>query len=182
MKVVLALQHGEIPPHLHLEHPNPYIPWDDFPIVVPTQRQDWPARRGPRTAGLSSFGFSGTNAHLVLEQAPESHAVPPREDRPEHVLVLSAKNPQALTELAERYHDQLEHEKHFSDVCYTAATGRAHFSHRLAVLCSKYGACPEATACRCRGKTCCRSGAPESRKSVTWKACFPVHWAGFSSM
>lgn len=133
MKVVLALQHGEIPPHLHLEHPNPYIPWDDFPIVVPTQRQDWPASRGPRTAGLSSFGFSGTNAHLVLEQAPESHAVPPREDRPEHVLVLSAKNPQALTELAERYHDQLEHEKHFSDVCYTAATGRAHFSHRLAV-------------------------------------------------
>ena len=133
IKVILALQHGEIPPHLHLENPNPYIPWDDLPIVIPTQRQDWPARRGPRTAGLSSFGFSGTNAHLVLEQAPDSHAVPLREDRPEHVLVLSAKNPQALTELAERYHDQLEQEKHFSDVCYTAATGRAHFSHRLAV-------------------------------------------------
>ena len=136
IKVILALQHAEIPPHLHLEHPNPYIPWDDLPIVIPTQRQDWPARRGPRTAGLSSFGFSGTNAHLVIEQAPESHAVPRREDRPEHVLVLSAKSPQALTELAERYHDQLEDEKHFSDVCYTAAAGRAHFSHRLAV-CAK---------------------------------------------
>ena len=136
IKVILALQHGEIPPHLHLEHPNPYIPWEDLPVVIPTQRQDWPARRGPRTAGLSSFGFSGTNAHLVLEQAPESHAVPLREDRPEHVLVLSAKSSQALTELAERHYHQLEEENHFADVCYTAASGRAHFSHRLAV-CAK---------------------------------------------
>lgn len=133
IKVILALQHGEIPPHLHLEHPNPLIPWEDLPVVVPTQRQDWPSRRGPRTAGLSSFGFSGTNAHLVIEQAPESHAVPMRQDRPEHVLVLSAKNSQALEELAERYHEQLDKETHFSDVCYTAASGRAHFSHRLAV-------------------------------------------------
>ncbi|MEE2781456.1 MAG: SDR family NAD(P)-dependent oxidoreductase [Planctomycetota bacterium] len=134
IKVILALQHGEIPPHLHLQNPNPYIPWDDLPIVVPTQKQDWPVRRGPRTAGLSSFGFSGTNAHLILEQAPESHAVPPAETRPEHLLVLSAKSSHALSELTDRYCDQLENAEHFPDVCYTAATGRAHFPHRVAVL------------------------------------------------
>ena len=134
IKVILALQHGEIPPHLHLENPNPYIPWDDLPIVVPTQKQDWPSRRGPRTAGLSSFGFSGTNAHLILEQAPELHAAQPKEGRPEHLLVLSAKSSHALTELTDRYCEQLESAKHFPDLCYTAATGRAHFPHRLAVL------------------------------------------------
>jgi malonyl CoA-acyl carrier protein transacylase len=133
IKVVLALRHGEIPPHLNLKQPNSYIPWDDIPVVVPTQLQVWPSRRNRRIAGVSSFGFSGTNAHLVLEQAPDLPEVRPENDRPKHLLVLSAKSEQALKELAGKYHDALDQPLHFPDVCYTAATGRSHFTHRLAL-------------------------------------------------
>ncbi|MCP4512191.1 MAG: type I polyketide synthase, partial [Fuerstiella sp.] len=133
IKVVLALRHGEIPPHLNLQQPNSYIPWDDIPVVVPTQLQVWPSHRSRRIAGVSSFGFSGTNAHLVLEQAPDLPEVRPENDRPKHLLVLSAKSEQALKELAGKYHDALDQPLHFPDVCYTAATGRSHFTHRLAL-------------------------------------------------
>ena len=72
MKVVLALQHQEIPGHLHLQELNPKIPWPKFPLEIPTAARQWPAINGQRLAGVSSFGFSGTNAHVILAQAPES--------------------------------------------------------------------------------------------------------------
>ena len=70
LKVVLSLQHGEIPPLLHLTEPNPYIPWAELPIDIPTQRTRWAPPNGRRIAGVSSFGFGGTNAHIVVESAP----------------------------------------------------------------------------------------------------------------
>lgn len=110
MKVILALQHKQIPPHLHLTTPNPYIPWDRLAIEVPRQLTPWPTTNEPRRAGLSGFGMSGTNAHLIIEEAfnesitdtayAEQLAL---SDRPLHVLSLSARNEPALRELAKRY-------------------------------------------------------------------------------
>ncbi|RIL12529.1 polyketide synthase [bacterium] len=72
IKTVLALHHGEIPPHLHLTRPTPHVAWSALPITVPTRRTPWPEGPGPRLAGVSAFGFSGTNAHVVLESAPST--------------------------------------------------------------------------------------------------------------
>lgn len=68
IKVVLSLQHKQIPPHLHLKTPNAYIPWQKFPIVVPTELTPWQAHEGSRLAGVSSFGMSGTNVHVIVEE------------------------------------------------------------------------------------------------------------------
>jgi acyl transferase domain-containing protein len=136
IKVVLALQHRTIPPHLHLTQPNPYIPWADLPIVIPTQCMSWPGDTDRRIAGVSSFGASGTNAHVVLEEAPERKAPPNESARPTHLLALSAKSAQALTHVAERFADYLATNSAASlpNVCFSANTGRSHFPHRLAVL------------------------------------------------
>ena len=74
IKVALALQHREIPPSLHFEEPNPHIPFDELPLRVQTALSPWPADAGPALAGVSSFGFGGTNAHVVLEEAPPAVA------------------------------------------------------------------------------------------------------------
>jgi acyl transferase domain-containing protein len=135
MKVVLALGHDELPPQLHFRQPNPYVAWEELPLSVVTERTAWPAGNGARIAGVSSFGFSGTNAHAVLEQAParETPAVAPA---PCEVLCLSARNQKTLGELAGRYarHLAAHPGQPFPDVCYTAAAGRAHFAERLAVV------------------------------------------------
>ncbi|MDY6988820.1 MAG: SDR family NAD(P)-dependent oxidoreductase [Thermodesulfobacteriota bacterium] len=75
MKTVLALQYGEIPPHLHLKEPTPHIDWDTLPVKVPTEPAPWPTNGKARLAGVSSFGMSGTNAHVVLEQSPLSDSI-----------------------------------------------------------------------------------------------------------
>ncbi len=137
VKVVLACRHGEVPPHLHFEEPNPYVPWDRLAIVVAAERRPWPAAGdGRRLAGLSSFGFSGTNAHVVVEGAP---ALPPAgaaPDRPLHLLAVSARGEEALRELARRWADHLAGHpgQDLGDVCHTANTGRAHLPERLAVV------------------------------------------------
>ena len=135
IKAVLAIRHQHIPPSLHCGHLNPHIAWDDIPVQVVTQPQPWNAAR--RLAGVSSFGASGTNAHIVLEQAPVSTPVPPPPPQEAvAVLVLSAKSALALQHLAARYVDYLAQQATLSlqDVCYSAATGRAHFQHRLSIV------------------------------------------------
>nr|AAT70108.1 CurM [Lyngbya majuscula] len=145
IKVVLALQHQEIPPHLHLKQPNPYVDWDKLPIKIPTSLMPWNCEAKPRIAGISSFGISGTNAHLLLEEVPElikgQKAKGKSEndlERPLHILTLSTKTEKALEELVSRYQNHWETypELAISDVCYTANTGRAQFNHRLAVIAS----------------------------------------------
>jgi acyl transferase domain-containing protein/acyl carrier protein len=135
IKVVLALQHRRIPPHLHLKTLNPLIELNGAPIVVPTEPRPWPAEDRPRIAGVSSFGFTGTNAHALIEEAPAVAAVDPAPDRPWHVLALSARTPAALAEVASRVEHHLAGHPHLDagDVCFTANTGRSHFGHRLAV-------------------------------------------------
>lgn len=134
MKVVLSIQHREIPAHLHLSKPNPYIPWKKLAIAVPTRLTPWLDDR--RIAGVSSFGMSGTNVHLILADAPTvERSIPPLKiERPLHLLTLSAKSEEALQELTQRYLDILAEERSIADICYTANTGRSHFEHRLAVV------------------------------------------------
>ena len=139
IKVILALQQREIPPHLHFETPNPYIDWANLPLVVPTTLIPWPD--GDRQlAGVSSFGVSGTNAHLILEAAPAPAPAPSSDDRPTHLFTLSAKTEGALDQLVQRYAAHLTEQPETSlgdlcgDICYTAATGRRHFPHRISLI------------------------------------------------
>ena len=138
IKVVLALQHGEIPPHLHFQQPNPYIKWDEFSLKVPTERMPWTVGAKRRLAGVNTFGFSGTNAHVILEEAPISEVAPSSIERPLHLLALSAKTDEALIQLAERYEKHLAANPDLAlgDICFSANTGRSHFQHRLSVVAS----------------------------------------------
>jgi acyl transferase domain-containing protein/acyl carrier protein len=135
IKIVLSLQHAEIPQNLNFKTPNPYIPWAELPVEVVTERTAWTRGSQPRAAGVSSFGFSGTNAHVILGDAPAASVVRPRGlERPRHVLALSARSDVALRALAERYAGRLVDADPASlpDICHTANTGRAHFAYRLA--------------------------------------------------
>src|SRR4029077_14674381 len=137
MKVVLSLQHKQMPAHLHFERPNPNIAWEETPVRVVERIREWdkePGRR--RIAGVSSFGFGGTNAHLVIEEGEPSPERPAGPERPLHVLTLSARSDEALVQIRERYvrHLAQHPEEELSDVCYTANTGRRHFGYRLAVV------------------------------------------------
>ncbi|PSR19688.1 beta-ketoacyl synthase [filamentous cyanobacterium CCP3] len=135
IKTVLALQHQEIPPHLHFQQPTPHLDWERSPIQVPTASQPWPAGDTPRVAGVSSFAFSGTNAHVVLAEAPRQ-MVEARLERPRHLLTLSAKSGAALDQMVTEYHQYLEaHPKiAIGDLCSTTNQGRSHFEHRLGVV------------------------------------------------
>ncbi|MDQ2873909.1 MAG: acyltransferase domain-containing protein, partial [Actinomycetota bacterium] len=135
IKTVLALYHQEIPPSLHFQHPSPHIPWAELPVTVPTRLVPWPAGDRPRLAGVSSFGFSGTNAHVILGEAPQRPAAVPQASRPVHLLCLSAKNETALSELARRYQRFIAAvpSAALADVAHTANAGRAHFTHRAAL-------------------------------------------------
>jgi acyl transferase domain-containing protein len=136
IKTVLAMQHEEIPPHLHFTEPSPHIPWSEIPVVIPTKPRPWPAGETPRMAGVSSFGFSGTNAHVILQEAPTVEAVTPEVERPVHLMQLSAKSEAALKELAERYANQLgcDPSQSVGDICFTANAGRSHFGERLVIV------------------------------------------------
>lgn len=134
IKTALALHHGEIPPHLHFASPNPHIPLADLPFAIPTEALPWPGRDGKRLAGVSSFGFGGTNAHIILEGASSSPPAAERVERPLHVLCLSAKDERALRESARAFALFLDQhpEVPLEDLCSTAAVRRPRFRERLA--------------------------------------------------
>jgi acyl transferase domain-containing protein/acyl carrier protein len=130
MKVALTLHHGAIPPSLHFEQPNPHIPWDRLPLTVPTTLTDWPGGER-RIAGVSSFGMSGTNVHMILEQPPARQA----EASPGfHTLTLSAPSPEALGALARKFEAFVDSGVPLRDMCHTSNVGRRHFDHRLALV------------------------------------------------
>ncbi len=137
IKVIQAMRHEAIPPHLHLCHPSPHVPWDELPVRVPVTLLPWPRSGKPRLAGISSFGYSGANAHIIVEEAPEATPVlsapaPP----PAQLLTLSAASPAALTDLSARYANFLVQrpDTELADLCYTAHIGRQHQRERLAAI------------------------------------------------
>lgn len=137
IKAVLCLEHGLIPPNLHFERPNPKIPFDSLPLRVPTDTVPFPEGSGPRRAGVNSFGFGGTNAHAILEEAP---AAPLATDEPDdgapRLLALSARSPKALRALADEYARALEQPGTASlrQVSRAAARQRQHHPLRTFVV------------------------------------------------
>jgi len=136
IKTVLMLQHKFLPPSLHFRSTNPQIDFANSPFYVNTTPTPWNKGQGPRRAGVSSFGMGGTNAHVILEEAPAVERVDAEIERPFHLLSLSAKTDKALEELVERYQRHLkEHpSQELADVCFTANAGRSHFDHRFAAV------------------------------------------------
>lgn len=135
IKTVLSLQHRQIPPNLHYHDPSPNIPWDEIPVRIPVALTPWEPIDGRRLAGVSSFGFSGTNVHVIVEEAPAQPepAAPPVHGT--HLLTVSARSVPALRSLAGRYAELLESGSvaRVASICAAASAGRAHLSHRLAV-------------------------------------------------
>ena len=141
IKVVLALKHEEIPPHLHLNSLNPLISLEGTPLAIPTAPQPWRKGVHRRIAGVSAFGFGGTNAHVLVEEAPavnnKPRSTPVNMDRTKHVFALSAKSESALQDVIRRYAERLGgplREIPVEDVCFSVNTGRSHFKSRLAVI------------------------------------------------
>ncbi|HYN19729.1 MAG TPA: condensation domain-containing protein, partial [Thermoanaerobaculia bacterium] len=135
LKTVLALKHGQIPPSLHFERPNPEIDFASSPVYVNTELQEWLANGWPRRAGVSSFGFGGTNAHLILEEAPQVSTTSSHRER--YFLPVSARSEEALERACQRLADHLEGhpELNLADVEYTLQVGRRTFEHRRVVEC-----------------------------------------------
>jgi malonyl CoA-acyl carrier protein transacylase len=134
MKLVLSLHHNELPSHLHFENPSPHIDWQNLPVKVVTENRSW--HGSERLAGISSFGFSGTNAHAIVGAAPIVEPTPEAEtDRPVQLLTLSAKTDQALQELSQKYANYLAANSDVSlaEVAAITQKGRAHFEKRLAI-------------------------------------------------
>ncbi|OBH90652.1 type I polyketide synthase [Mycobacterium sp. E2733] len=142
IKVILSLENELLPQHLHFRNPSPHIPWDRLPVQVVKEATAWERNGQPRIAGISSFGFAGTNAHVILEEAPEQAApsapVPVERpgDRRFSILPLSARTPAALVRLADQYRSWLSAnpEATLADVCFTAGAGRAHLEQRAALV------------------------------------------------
>ena len=135
VKVLLSLQHGQIPASLNFATSNSHIDFASSPFFVNTALRPWPASPARRRlAAVSSFGFSGTNAHLVIEEAPAIERV--RVGRPAYLIVLSARTAEQLRAQAERLLARLERDDTWvlGDIAYTLLAGRKHFAHRLACV------------------------------------------------
>jgi acyl transferase domain-containing protein/acyl-CoA synthetase (AMP-forming)/AMP-acid ligase II/acyl carrier protein len=174
IKVALALQHEEIPPHLHLREVHPDIDIGSLPLAIPTVRRAW--RRGERArfAGVSAFGFGGTNAHVIVREPPLSPAARAQNDRTHHVLTLSAKSASALRAQVQRLSAHLagERDASLADVCFTANVGRAHFGHRLALVCTSTGELRQRLAAWLLGSPAARAHAAEVKPGARLRLCF----------
>ncbi|HEX2315693.1 MAG TPA: amino acid adenylation domain-containing protein [Thermomonospora sp.] len=133
IKTALSLKHGVIPPHINLERINPDIDLAELPFEIPTEPTPWPEHDGPARAGVNSFGFGGTNAHVLLEEPPHVEAEA-RVKPGLTVLPLTARDPDALPELAEGIRRELAGGVALADLGYTLAHRRQHLEHRLSVV------------------------------------------------
>jgi iturin family lipopeptide synthetase A len=135
IKTTLALKHGQIPPSLHYERPNPKIDFANSPFYVNTALAEWRAGSWPRRAGISSFGIGGTNAHAIIEEAPQRQLSDAA--KPAQLLLISAKTPTALeTATANLAAYLTQHSDcNLADVACTLQQGRRELAHRRAIVC-----------------------------------------------
>lgn len=169
IKVVLALGHQTIPPNLHFRTPSPRIDWPALPLAVPTRATPWPraahcAGNPLQLAGVSSFGMSGTNAHVVLQAAPGSCEAPASEQRPVHVVTLSARSPAEVRTQAAQWaaHLRTHPELTLADVARTATAGRAHFAVRAGLVATGLDDCLGALSAVADGTVAPRTVADEA--------------------
>lgn len=138
LKAVLALKYKQLPPLVHFKKPNRHIDFDNSPVYINKKLVEWKTDGCPRRCGISSFGLSGTNCHVVLEEAPsiETRPADAGEGNQPHLFTLSAGSLPALKESIEKYRIffQKNNETQLRDICYTANTGRGHYNYRLALL------------------------------------------------
>jgi amino acid adenylation domain-containing protein len=138
IKVILALKNKEIPPSINFHSPNPYINFLNSPVYVNDYCRPWNSTDGsPRRAGVSAFGFSGTNCHVILEEAPALAG--PETILPQNqpgILTISARNKHTIQELLKRYDEFLEHtpKADLGNICFTANTGRGHYNFRIVLV------------------------------------------------
>lgn len=136
IKTVLILKHKKIPASLHFKSSNHEIDFPNSPFFVNTELCEWKNNGHPRRAGVSSFGMGGTNAHIVLEEAPVFQVDRTSVERPVHLLTISAKKETALLDLVKRYrsHIHSHSEDSLADIGFVANSGRTHFKHRIAFV------------------------------------------------
>ncbi|MEH0972262.1 SDR family NAD(P)-dependent oxidoreductase [Micromonospora sp. CPCC 205546] len=134
IKMVEAIRHGLLPPTLHVDAPSPHVDWADGAVRLLTEALPWPETGRPRRAGVSSFGISGTNAHAIIEQAPEPVVVDSTAEVPVVPLVVSGRDPAALRDQAARLAAHLTDDAPAVDVAFSLATTRTALRHRAAVL------------------------------------------------
>jgi acyl transferase domain-containing protein len=184
IKAALAVRHGVIPRSLHFKQANPNIAWADIGLAVPTATSAWPAGEASRVAGVSAFGIAGTNAHVVLEQAPvadEAHE--PVGQRPAYVLPLSARSPQALRELSARYATLLDTAgASLGDVCFSAATRRTALEHRAAFVAADAAAMVDALRRHAAGEAVAAEGVAQRDAAPKIVFVFPGQGAQWQGM
>lgn len=134
IKTTLALRHKQIPPAVSFERANDQIDFASTPFYVPVNLADWNSTGSPRRAGVSSFGIGGTNAHLIIEEAPDGSAAEP--DGSPQLLLISAKTETALENMIGNLAAHLRETRHdLADIAFTLQAGRRHFRHRCAIAC-----------------------------------------------
>lgn len=185
IKAMLVLQHGVIPPHLHFDEPSNEIAWDRMAIEVPTVPTPWTGD-GPRLAGVSSFGFSGTNAHLICAAPPERSVTPAkRPARDVEVVCLSAQSPGALREMAAAHAEHLDRaDVELGALARTLNTARDVFPHRDAYIVGTTAEVREALAARANASTTRQviSGHFGSSRSVRPVMLFTGQGSQYTSM
>ncbi|MCG8542350.1 MAG: SDR family NAD(P)-dependent oxidoreductase [Clostridia bacterium] len=138
MKVILSMKNKQIPININFTEPNPFIEFIDSPLYVNDTLKDWETGDIPLRAGISSFGFSRTNCHMVLEEAPEiknSYEEETKNEMP-YVFTLSARSEEALEAYIGKYNNFIKESNEFllKDICFTGSTGRIHYKHRLTMI------------------------------------------------
>src|SRR6185436_221724 len=137
IKVVLSLQQEAVPGLVHFRELNPHVGLTGTRLVIPRTLQPWPRGHGRRCGGVSAFGFGGSNAHIVIEEAPPVEPVAGRRARRTHLLALSARGDDGLRSVARAYQEQLQDGAQtldLDDLCASAAMRRIHYPHRVAVV------------------------------------------------
>jgi acyl transferase domain-containing protein len=136
IKVILCLEHGSIPPHLHLKNLNPRINLESIPASIPMELTPWKAAR--KIAAISSFSMSATNVHVIVQEPPKPRSNQGVRGGGQEMITISAKTEDALKVLVQRYIAWLQENPKSSlqDIAYASNTGRAHLQHRIAVVSS----------------------------------------------
>ena len=142
LKAMLALKNAKIPPSLHFNRPNRKIAFENSPVFINDRLISWESEGFPRRCGISSFGLSGTNCHVILEEAPAADMKRLEAEKDDvFILPVSAQNEDALLDLLKKYREWIldklsepDSDEDLEDICYTAGTGRGHYSYRLAVV------------------------------------------------